>query len=234
MLGTAAFVQLPMFTQSSAIVNPDILLSVTLAGLGGEPPTRSRRHDAQTALVVLLWVALAALAKPIGGPTALVMAIALLGLGPAGTSWRRRIAVGAGLVATLLVSYVAEAVVASFSVRGTYTTVATIRYSLSYLWQFYLPRLWFMAPGPYCGRTTTCPRGGSGSRRASGASRGSPSPMSQWWYRLAFWSLLAATRHRRVRLRPLTGRAMACASPPRCSSPCSGTCCCCTWPRCCC
>ena len=48
-LGTAAFVQLPMFTQSSAIVNPDILLSVTLAGLAGEPAARSRGHDAQTA-----------------------------------------------------------------------------------------------------------------------------------------------------------------------------------------
>ena len=48
LLGTVAFVQLPMFTQSSAIVNPDILLSVTLAGLAASllrarvDPTRRR------------------------------------------------------------------------------------------------------------------------------------------------------------------------------------------------
>jgi hypothetical protein len=191
-LGTATFVQLPMFTQSSAIVNPDILLSVTLAGLAASllrarvDPTRRRL------LFVLLWAALAALAKPIGGPTALVLAIALLGLGPTGSSWRRRAGVGAALLVTLAVSYVAEAVVAGFSVRGTYTTLSLVRYSLSYLWQFYLPRLSFMIPGAYA-HHGYLPAWWVWIETTVGRFSWLTVPMSQWWYRLAFWSLVVAT-----------------------------------------
>ena len=191
LLGTAAFVQLPMFTQSSAIVNPDILLSVTLAGLAAAllraraDPTRRRLK------FVVLWGVLAALAKPIGGPAALLMLVSLIGLGPRGSSWRRRLVVGAGLLASLGVSYVAEAVVASFSVRGPYTTLATIRYSLSYLWQFYLPRLWFMTPGPYSGHDYL-PAWWVWIETAVGRFAWLTVPMSQWWYRLAFWTLVAA------------------------------------------
>ena len=171
LLGTIAFVQLPMFTQSSAIANPDILLSVTLAGLAASllrarvDPTRRRL------LFAGMWVLLAALAKPIGGPAALVMLIALFGIRPWGTTWRRRLGVGVALVGALAVSYVAEAVVGNLSLRGPYTAISLARFSLSYLWQFYLPRLPFMVPAP-TRRITTCRRGGSGSRTPSGASRG--------------------------------------------------------------
>jgi hypothetical protein len=191
LLGTAAFVQLPMFTQSSAIVNPDILLSVTLAGLGASLLRARVDMTRRRLLFVLLWAVLATLAKPIGGPTALIMVIALLGLGPAGSSWRRRIGVGAALVAALGVSYVAEAVVANFSVRGTYTTVSMVRYSLSYLWQFYLPRLPFMLPGPYKAHHYL-PSWWVWIETSVGRFAWLTIPMSQWWYRLAFWSVLVA------------------------------------------
>jgi hypothetical protein len=191
-LGTLAFVQLPMFTQSSAIANPDILLSVTLAGLAASLLRARVDMTRRRLLFALMWVVLAGLAKPIGGPTALVMVVALLGLGPAGSSWRRRIGVGAALAASLIVSYVAEAIAASFSVRGTYTTVSMIRYSLSYLWQFYLPRLWFMTPGPYSGHDYL-PSWWVWIETSVGRFAWLTVPMSEWWYRLAFWSLLAAT-----------------------------------------
>jgi 4-amino-4-deoxy-L-arabinose transferase-like glycosyltransferase len=191
LLGTAAFTQLPMFTQSSAIVNPDILLSVTLAGLTAALLRARVDMSRRRLLFVLLWMALAALAKPIGGPTALVLAIALLGLGPTGTSWARRAAVAAGLVATLIVAYIGEAIVANFSVRGTYTTVAMLRYSLSYFWQFYLPKLWFMQSGPYSAHDYL-PSWWVWIETSVGRFAWLTIPMSQWWYRIAFWSLVVA------------------------------------------
>lgn len=191
-LGTAAFVQLPMFTQSSAIVNPDILLSVTLAGLGGSLLRARVGLTRRRLLFVLLWMALAALAKPIGGPTALVMAIALLGLGPAASSWRRRVAVAGGLLATLAVTYLGEAVVESYRVRGAFTTLQWLRFSASYLWQFYLPRLWFMSPGPYKGRGYL-PSWFVWVETSVGRFGWLSVPMSPWWYRLAFWTLVVAS-----------------------------------------
>jgi Predicted membrane protein (DUF2142) len=191
LLGTAAFVQLPMFTQSSAIVNPDILLSVTLAGLGGSLLRARVEMTRRRLLFVLLWMALAALAKPIGGPTALVMAISLLGLGPAGSSRARRLAVAGGLLATLAVTYVGEAVVESYRVRGPYTSIQWIRFSASYLWQFYLPRLWFMAPGPYKGHGYL-PSWFVWVETSVGRFAWLTVPMSPWWYRLAFWTLVIA------------------------------------------
>jgi hypothetical protein len=190
-LGTAGFVQLPMFTQSSAIVNPDILLSVTLAGLTGALLRARTDMTRRRLLFVLLWMALAALAKPIGGPSALVLAIALLGLGPAGTTWARRALVGGGIAATLGVAYVGEAIVANFSVRGTYTTIGLVRYSLSYLWQFYLPRLWFMQSGAYEGHDYL-PSWWVWIETSVGRFAWLTIPMSQWWYRLAFWTLVVA------------------------------------------
>jgi hypothetical protein len=191
LLGTAAFVQLPMFTQSSAIVNPDILLSVTLAGLTASLLRARVDMSRRRLLFVLLWAVLATLAKPIGGPTALVLAIALLGLGPAGSSWRRRLGVAAALFSSIVVSYVAEAVVASFSVRGTLTTFSMIRYTLSYLWQFYLPRLGFMMPGPYAGHHYL-PSWWVWIETSVGRFSWLTVPMSQWWYRLALWTLVVA------------------------------------------
>jgi 4-amino-4-deoxy-L-arabinose transferase-like glycosyltransferase len=191
LLGTAAFAQLPMFTQSSAIVNPDILLSVALAGLAACLLRARVDLSRRRLLFVLLWMGIAALAKPIGGPTALLMAISLLGLGPAGSSWWRRLQVAGALLATLAVSYVAEAVVANFSVRGTYTTLSTVRYSLSYLWQFYLPRLWFMQPGPYKAHHYL-PSWWVWVETTVGRFAWLTIPMSQWWYRLAFWTVLVA------------------------------------------
>jgi hypothetical protein len=191
-LGTAAFVQLPMFTQSSAIANPDILLSVTIAGLAGSL-LRARVDLTRRRLgFVLLWAVLAALAKPIGGPAALLMTLSLLGLSPTGTSWRRRAGVAAALGASIAFSYVAEARVANFSMTGTQESpLRTIRYSLAYLWQFYLPKLWFMTPGPYT-HHDYLPSWWVWIETSIGRFAWLTVPMSQWWYRLAFWVLVVA------------------------------------------
>jgi hypothetical protein len=173
-------------------VNPDILLSVTLAGLGGSLLRARVELTRRRLLFVLLWMALAALAKPIGGPTAVVMAIALLGLGPAGSSWARRIGVAGGLLVTLAFTYVGEAVVQGYRVHGTYTTVEWIRYSASYLWQFYLPKLWFMSPGPYKGHGYL-PSWFVWVETSVGRFAWLTVPLSQWWYRLAFWVLAVAS-----------------------------------------
>jgi hypothetical protein len=190
LIGTAAFVQLPMFTQSSAIINPDILLSVTLAGLAAAllraraDPTRRRLG------FVLLWGVLAALAKPIGGPAALLMLIALLGLRPYGSSWRRRAAVAGALVAAFLFSYVAEAKVSSYRLTNGHGAVSTVRYAFSYLWQFYLPKLPGQIPGPYKDHHYL-PSWWVWIETGIGRFGWLTTPMPQWSYRLGFWALVA-------------------------------------------
>jgi 4-amino-4-deoxy-L-arabinose transferase-like glycosyltransferase len=190
-LGTAAFVQLPMFSQSSAIVNPDIMLLVTLAGLTGSLLRARVDMTRRRLLFVLLWGVLAALSKPIGGPAALLLVVALLGLRPTGSSWWRRLAVAAGLLASLIAAYVAEAVASNFSLRDGYPTLSLVRYAISYLWQFYLPRLWFMASGPYKGHGYL-PAWWVWVETTTGYFGWLSVPMSQWWYRLAFWTLAVA------------------------------------------
>jgi hypothetical protein len=66
-----------------------------------------------------------------------------------------------------------------------------IRYSLSYLWQFYLPRLSFMTPGPYKGHDYL-PSWWVWIETTVGRFAWLTVPMSQWWYRLGFWTLLLA------------------------------------------
>ena len=142
LLGTVAFVQLPMFTQSTAIANPDILLSVGIVGLTASllrargVPTRRRLA------FVLFWAVVTALSKPVGAPTALLLMAILLGVGPDQTSWRRRSAVAAAVAAVLAVVVAAQYPAGGASVRS-------IRIAASYVWQFYLPRLPGQIPGPY-------------------------------------------------------------------------------------
>jgi Predicted membrane protein (DUF2142) len=142
LLGTIAFVQLPMFTQSTAIANPDILLSVGIVGLAASL-LRARGDPTRRRLVfVLIWAALTALSKPIGGPTALILMAALLGLGPAGSTWRRR-----GWVAAAVAAVLAAVVVYQYPAGAS--PIHSIRIAASYVWQFYLPRLPGQIPGPY-------------------------------------------------------------------------------------
>ncbi|MEO9176393.1 MAG: DUF2142 domain-containing protein [Gaiellales bacterium] len=192
LIGTAAFVQLPMFTQSSAIINPDILLSVTIVGLAAAL-MRARADPTRRRLAfVLLWGVLTALAKPIGGPAALLMAIAVLGLQPYGSSWRRRAGVVAGIVAAFAFSYVAEAKVSSLQMTSAHGAVSTFRYSLSYLWQFYLPKIPGEIPGPYAVHHYL-PSWWVWIETGIGRFGWLTTPMPQWAYRLGFWTLVAAT-----------------------------------------
>jgi Predicted membrane protein (DUF2142) len=225
LIGTAAFVQLPMFTQSSAIINPDILLSVTIAGLAAAL-VRARADPTRRRLgFVLLWGVLTALAKPIGGPTALLLTIAVLGLQPYGSSWRRRAGVATSLVVALAFSYVAEAKVSSLHMVGKNGVASTLRYSLSYLWQFYLPKIPGEMPGPYATHHYL-PSWWVWVETGIGRFGWLTTPMPEWSYRLGFWALVAAA------LVAGFGFARRARSPRRCSWAPSPTCSCCTCPRC--
>jgi hypothetical protein len=186
LLGTAALSLLPMFTQASAIVNPDILLAAGFAGLAASC-LRARGDPTRRRLAwVLGWGVLTALAKPIGGPSAIVIAIGLLGLSPLGSSWRRRAITAGGLVATLLGAAV-------YGLPAGIGVVFAARYGASYLWQFYLPRLPGQVPGIYSSL---------GGKRASwwiwveggvGKFGLLTVPLPTWAYRLAVWSLVAGS-----------------------------------------
>jgi Predicted membrane protein (DUF2142) len=190
LIGTAAFVQLPMFTQSSAIINPDILLSVTLAGLAAAL-LRARSDLTRRRLwFVLLWGVLAALAKPIGGPAGLLMAIAILGLRPYGSSWTRRLSVAGALLAAFLFSYVAEAKASNYHLTNGHGAVSTLRYSFSYLWQFYLPKLPGQIPGPYADHHYL-PSWWVWIDTGIGRFGWLTTPMPRWSYELGFWALVA-------------------------------------------
>jgi hypothetical protein len=184
-LGMAAIVQLPMLTQSSATVNPDILLVVAFSGLTASLLRAREDMTRRRLLFVVLWGLLAALTKPIGGPAALVITIAMLGLSPVRNSWKRRAAVGAALGATLVGAGL-------HGVPAGVRVSSAARYGFSYLWQFYLPKLPHQTPGIYA----------SSHKLASwsvwietgvGKFGWLTTPMPQWAYRLAFWSLVIAT-----------------------------------------
>ncbi len=227
LLGTAAFSQLPMVTQSSAIANPDIMLQVGVAGLAGEPPARARRPDAASpALRAAVGRAHRALEAGRHARRRSSSRSRLLGIGAAGTSWRMRAAVAAALGAVL------RSCSSRSAGRPGVPLGQLVRYGMSYMWQFYLPRLWYQLPAPTCRRgVTRSRRGGSGSRRASGASAGSR--------RRCRRGRTGSVRHaprgdarRRVRLHP-PAASRASRSPPPCSPQRSATCCCCTCPSCC-
>ena len=185
LLGTAAFMQLPMVTQTSAIVNPDIMLLVGAAGLTASV-LRARIELTRRSLVfVLLWGLLTALSKPIGTPTVIILVTALLGLGTEGTAWRRRGAV----VAVLAAFFVA---LAAYGRPAGIGPLTLFRYSTSYLWQFYLPKLPFQSPGPYVGRYAPLPSWWVWIETGIGRFGWLTTPLPTWAYQLGALTLLGA------------------------------------------
>lgn len=147
-LGGAYLLSLePMLSQASAIANADVFLTMATAGFL-YACLRFREGARRGWTGVLVWGVLVCLAKPTG-PWAAVALGAPLVLWPRIQQLRRssRIAVAAGTVLALVVS---AGVLYRPSVRSL-DPVTSVRYSLSYLWQFYLPRLPFMGADPFQG-----------------------------------------------------------------------------------
>jgi Predicted membrane protein (DUF2142) len=193
-LATSTFALLPMVDQASAICNPDVLLGALLAGLARSLLVLCRGWTWGAALIVSVWAILAMLTKPIGGPAAAVVIVAMLGFGMGRRTLRRRAGATAALAAALVVTYAVEAVAATWSVFGTAGAGPAIRYGISYLWQFYLPPLPFMDTshaayhsfGPLASWHVWIQSG-------VGFFGWLTVAMPAWAYNLAFWSLVAAT-----------------------------------------
>jgi len=138
--GAALISLAPMITQASAIVNPDIGLAVACTGLAlaalrvsGRGPTRGRL------LAVAACALAAAFMKPFGPVAAVAVAGPLLGFPFLARRTGHPLALGsaaviAGGVCLFLVSLR----------RYGFVNLMNARYSVDYLWQFYLPPLPFM------------------------------------------------------------------------------------------
>jgi hypothetical protein len=133
---------------------------------------------------VVLWGVLTALAKPVGGPTAIILTTALMGLGVAGSSWRRR-----AVVAGVLVAFFAA--LAAYGRPAGIGPLTLVRYGISYLWQFYLPKLPFQVPGPYVGRYAQLPSWWVWIETGIGRFGWLTTPMPSWAYQLGAYTLLA-------------------------------------------
>jgi 4-amino-4-deoxy-L-arabinose transferase-like glycosyltransferase len=137
----------PVVSQASATCTPDIALAL-FATLSCWAVVRLRpgagRSDLAKAAAALLAVALT---KPVGVFLALVILVAIgwPWLRPAARGLRpvARLAIGAIALATLWFAGNRAVDVAGATRHGT---LPAIRYGLSYLWQYYLPRLSFMNP----------------------------------------------------------------------------------------
>jgi Predicted membrane protein (DUF2142) len=134
---------------------------------------------------VILWGLLTALSKPVGPPTAIILAVALLGFGVTGTSWRRR-----GAVFALLAAFLAA--LAAYGRPAGIGPLTLVRYGISYLWQFYLPALPFMAPGPYVGRYGSLPSWWVWINTGVGRFGWLTTPLPSWAYNLALLTLALA------------------------------------------
>lgn len=143
-LASAAVVLNPQLTQMTATVNPDLLLAALwTAGLWLS--VSIVRHGATRVRVAWL-IAVCVMAGftqgrglPLLAPAALALAVAW---------WRRRARsrrAGAGFVATGAVVVLAGAyLLLRYAIRDD-VTLPRVEGFLSYLWQFYLPRLGFMS-----------------------------------------------------------------------------------------
>jgi hypothetical protein len=193
-LGALAYSLLPMVSQASALGNPDVLLMASLAGLTYQL-LRLRRGWTRGGVVrVALWALLALLTKPIGGPAALLIIVPLLAFVPATRAFPRRLAAVGALAGALVVCYVAMAVAATWQLFGTGGPVTSLRYGLSYLWQFYLPPLSFMDRKDAAYRAFgSLPSWRVWVETGTGFFGWLTTPMPSWAYNLAFWSVVAAT-----------------------------------------
>ena len=186
---------------------------------------------------------LALLTKPIGGPAAAVVIVAMLGFGSGPRTLTRRLAAIAALAVTLAGTYLVEAASAEWSPFGVSSPLAAIRYGVSYMWQFYLPPLSFMDAGAAAYHAFhSLPSWRVWVETGVGFFGWLTTPMPAWAYNLAFWSLVVATASRcgpaSAGARRVTGRfrlcwlrpwamCSSCISPRSCS--CSReapTCCC--------
>ena len=147
-LAAAAFVSLlPMISQASAIVNPDVLLilSGTMLTAACLEATAGRPTRRQLAWVAL-WTAVTMASKTTGTPlAALILAgVAGLRLGPR-ISLRRRLSIaGLAALAVLPVLALAGSAFYRLSIFGGVGPLQAVRFGLSYAWQYYLPPLPFM------------------------------------------------------------------------------------------
>jgi hypothetical protein len=144
--------------------------------------------------MVAAWAVGAMLTKPIGGPAAAVIIVATLAFGMGRQTGRRRAAAVGAVAASLVVTYVIEAVAATWSPFGIAGPRAAIRYGISYLWQFYLPPLSFMDAAHAAYRSFDALASWRVWVETGVGFFGWLSvPMPSWAYHLAFWSLVAAT-----------------------------------------
>jgi hypothetical protein len=194
LLGALTYSLLPMVSQASAICNPDVLLMAAFAGLARSLIVLRRGWTRGSVVRAALWALIALLAKPIGGPGAAVMIVAMLsfGTGPR-TVMRRAISVVA-VTATLAVVYVAMAVATGWSLFGHAGALSATRYGASYLWQFYLPPLPFQdtARSAYVA-FHSLPSWRVWVETGIGFFGWLTTPLPAWSYNLGFWALVAAT-----------------------------------------
>jgi 4-amino-4-deoxy-L-arabinose transferase-like glycosyltransferase len=192
-MGALAYSLLPMVSQASAIGNPDILLMAAIAGLTYALLKLRRGWTWGRAIPVALWALLALLTKPIGGPAALLIIVPLLAFVPAWRSLPRRFAAAGALVAAIVVCYVAMAVAATWQLFGVAGPATSLRYALSYLWQFYFPPLSFMDSKHAAYHAfPSLPSWRVWIETGTGYFGWLTTPMPSWAYNLAFWSLVAA------------------------------------------
>jgi 4-amino-4-deoxy-L-arabinose transferase-like glycosyltransferase len=141
LLGVAFLSLMPMVLQASSIVNPDIGLTVAAAALTlAAVRVRTRGASIGRVAAVVAAAAAVALTKPIGPATALVLAGGLLGIPPVLRRVRPTWAAVTAVCVVGVVGLAAAGYVGSAYLRSR----SGAQYGLSYLWQFYLPRLPFM------------------------------------------------------------------------------------------
>jgi len=144
-LATAAVVLNPQLTMMTATINPDLMLAALwAAGLWLAVVIVRRGATRGRVAWMLALCVMAGMAQGRGLPL-----IPLAVFAVAGAAWRRRRPSGrtaaAGIGAGILVVLAGAFVLARYAVRDD-VTFARVRSFVSYLWQFYLPRLGFMKP----------------------------------------------------------------------------------------
>lgn len=181
----------PVVTQASATCTPDIALAL-FAALSCWTVVRLRRRSGRSDLALAAAALLAmALTKPVGVFLALIILTAL------GWPWLRfavhglrpvyRIALGA-IALVLLWAAGTRAV----NIEGAleHGKLSAVRFGMSYLWQYYLPRLDFMSPA-FQQSVLTDPVPVWGTWVQTGA--GSFGWLSAWLPRWAYWVAIAGT-----------------------------------------
>ena len=148
----------PLFSQASATVNPDILLVTGTTGLALSAVRLLQNGFSWRRLFALAaWAAVVALSKPIGLVAAPLVPAAFFGpsvLRRCGLRRAEHVA-SAGLIAVVLF--------AASAIRFHFANAEGVRFTLSYIWQFYLPPLPFMTdlfpPGPVLAETVWLEQG---------------------------------------------------------------------------